>query len=146
MTLGEKTQYFNMETLFDFDDIQLVPAAVTKISTRAEINPHVNGFLPIITAPMDTVVCPENRHLFIEQCILTTTVREQTFTLKKEYDRDIAAKKPIHVPVNYYPDDDPTQKPIDRWRGHANLLFANWINYYVYQETPFDLDQLTSES
>jgi homoserine O-succinyltransferase len=62
-------------------------------------------------------------------------------TLKREYDRDIAAGLPIAVPVNYYPQNDPTRSPIVRWRSHANLLFANWINYYVYQETPYDLSQ-----
>ena len=48
----------------------------------------------------------------------------------------------IHVPKNYYPDDDPTKEPVVRWRGHANLLFCNWLNYYVYQETPYNLGEL----
>lgn len=63
-------------------------------------------------------------------------------TLKNEYDRDISLGLDIEVPKNYYPKDDPSQKPIVRWRGHANLLFCNWLNYYVYQETPHDLDKL----
>jgi len=63
-------------------------------------------------------------------------------TLKKEYDRDVAAGLPIAVPANYYPGDDPAQPPSVRWRGHAHLLFSNWINYYVYQETPYDLAQV----
>ena len=46
----------------------------------------------------------------------------------------------VGVPVNYYPDNDPTKYPIVRWRSVANLLFANWLNYYVYQETPYELD------
>jgi homoserine O-succinyltransferase/O-acetyltransferase len=46
---------------------------------------------------------------------------------------------PIKIPRNYYPNDDPTQPPEVRWRGHSNLLFVNWLNYYVYQETPYDL-------
>jgi len=62
-------------------------------------------------------------------------------TLKNEYDRDISLGLDIEVPKNYYPKDDPSQKPIVRWRGHANLLFCNWLNYYVYQETPYDLDK-----
>jgi homoserine O-succinyltransferase len=62
-------------------------------------------------------------------------------TLKSEYDRDVAAGLPISIPVNYYPEDDPTRQPVVRWRGHSHLLFANWINYYVYQETPYDLSQ-----
>lgn len=60
-------------------------------------------------------------------------------TLKSEYDRDINEGKSIDIPVNYYPNNDPSQEPIIRWRGHANLLFSNWLNYYVYQETPYEL-------
>lgn len=59
-------------------------------------------------------------------------------TLKEEYDRDIAAGKPINVPANYYPDDDPSRMPSNRWRSHAHLLYGNWVNE-VYQTTPFDL-------
>jgi len=58
-------------------------------------------------------------------------------TLKGEYDRDVAAGKPINVPCNYYPDDDPAQKPLNRWRSHAHLLYGNWINQ-IYQETPYE--------
>ena len=64
-------------------------------------------------------------------------------TLDAEYRRDISQGKPIHVPKNYYPNDDPSCTPVVRWRGHGNLLFSNWLNYYVYQETPFDLANLT---
>jgi len=60
-------------------------------------------------------------------------------TLKSEYDRDVGKGLPIHIPINYYPDDDPSKPPIVRWRSHAHLLFANWLNYYVYQVTPYDL-------
>lgn len=62
-------------------------------------------------------------------------------SLKEEYDRDIAAQVPIAVPHNYYPGNDPSQKPLNRWRSHAHLLFGNWINQ-VYQTTPFDLDEI----
>ncbi len=63
-------------------------------------------------------------------------------TLDAEYRRDISQGKPISVPKNYYPNDDPSCTPVVRWRGHGNLLFSNWLNYYVYQETPFDLANL----
>jgi homoserine O-succinyltransferase len=66
----------------------------------------------------------------------------EPWTLKSEYDRDKAIGKPIHVPQNYYPGDDPSKTPIVRWRSTANLFFANWLNYYVYQETPYDLEQI----
>ena len=64
-------------------------------------------------------------------------------TLKNEYLRDIAAGKPIEIPKNYFPDDDPTRPPLVRWRSSANLLFSNWLNYFVYQTTPYDLRSLT---
>jgi homoserine O-succinyltransferase/O-acetyltransferase len=63
-------------------------------------------------------------------------------TLKGEYDRDVQKGLPIAIPRNYYPQDDPTREPVVRWRGHANLLYTNWLNYYVYQQTPFDLKQI----
>ena len=63
-------------------------------------------------------------------------------TLNKEYVRDKNLGLPIRVPVNYFPDDDDTQDPIVRWRGHANLLFSNWLNYFVYQTTPYDIKKI----
>ena len=60
------------------------------------------------------------------------------YTLKKEYVRDVTKGLDIAVPVNYFEDDNPDKEPIDRWRAHANLLYMNWLNYYVYQKTPFD--------
>ena len=60
-------------------------------------------------------------------------------TLEKEYLRDKGQGKPIHVPENYYPNDDDSQEPLVRWRGHGNLLFSNWLNYFVYQTTPYDI-------
>ena len=60
-------------------------------------------------------------------------------TLDREYRRDKALGLPIAVPANYYPDDDDTREPLVTWRGHANLLFSNWLNYFVYQTTPYDI-------
>ena len=65
-------------------------------------------------------------------------------TLDQEYRRDLEAGKPIHVPEHYYPDDDPGQAPLVSWRAHANLLFCNWLNYFVYQTTPYDLSMIPS--
>ena len=62
-------------------------------------------------------------------------------TLKGEYDRDIAAGKPINVPQNYYPGDDPTKEPLNRWRSHAHLLYGNWVNQ-IYQTTPYDMEMI----
>jgi len=63
-------------------------------------------------------------------------------TLKAEYDRDRAKGLPISVPANYFPADDPSAAPVMTWRSHAHLLYSNWLNYYVYQATPYDLDRL----
>ena len=63
-------------------------------------------------------------------------------TLKNEYVRDKNAGLPIHVPENYFPNDDDTQPPLVRWRSHGNLLFSNWLNYFVYQTTPYDIMEI----
>lgn len=60
-------------------------------------------------------------------------------TLKSEYERDKNLGLPIHVPENYFPDDDDTKEPLVTWRSHANLIYQNWLNYYVYQSTPYDI-------
>jgi homoserine O-succinyltransferase len=62
-------------------------------------------------------------------------------TLKQEYDRDVASATDINVPINYYPNNDPSKAPQNRWRSHAHLLYGNWINE-IYQTTPFDPAQI----
>jgi homoserine O-succinyltransferase len=64
-------------------------------------------------------------------------------TLDNEYRRDVGKGLPIKIPQNYYRDDNPDNGPIVRWRGHANLLFSNWLNYYVYQETPYNINDIS---
>ena len=66
-------------------------------------------------------------------------------TLKTEYIRDLTKGMEVPMPVNYFTDNDPKKPPLVRWRGHANLLFNNWLNYYVYQETPYDLQAIKNE-
>ncbi|MDI9476036.1 MAG: homoserine O-acetyltransferase MetA [Natronincolaceae bacterium] len=78
------------------------------------------------------------------QIFVTGHSEYDPLTLKTEYDRDIAAGKEIQIPKNYFPDDDPSKYPKVIWRSHANLLFSNWLNYYVYQETPYDITTITS--
>ena len=63
-------------------------------------------------------------------------------TLNEKYLRDVAKGMDIEVPRNYYRNDDPAQGPLVRWRGHANLLFTNWLNYFVYQETPYNIEDI----
>jgi len=72
------------------------------------------------------------------QIFVTGHSEYDPLTLKFEYDRDVARGLEIAIPSNYYPNNDPTQIPVSKWRAHANLLFSNWLNYYVYQKTPFD--------
>jgi homoserine O-succinyltransferase len=75
----------------------------------------------------------DGKHIFV-----TGHSEYDPLTLKYEYDRDISRGLDIQLPKNYFPNDDPTQKPVSIWRAHANLLFSNWLNYYVYQETPYE--------
>jgi homoserine O-succinyltransferase len=76
------------------------------------------------------------------QIFVTGHPEYDPLTLKEEYDRDIRKGLNIAIPKNYFPNNDPTKMPIQTWRAHANLLFSNWLNYYVYQETPYDLNEL----
>jgi len=79
------------------------------------------------------VATRDGRHIFI-----TGHSEYDAETLKLEYERDLSRGLPISIPKNYFPNDDPTRKPVVTWRAHANLLFFNWLNYYVYQETPYE--------
>jgi homoserine O-succinyltransferase len=63
-------------------------------------------------------------------------------TLKVEYERDLKKGMPIAIPFNYFPNNDPTKPPMARWKSHANLLYYNWLNYYVYQMTPFNINEI----
>ncbi len=76
------------------------------------------------------------------QIFVTGHSEYDPLTLKTEYDRDVCKGMNPTTPKNYFTEDDPEKPPIVRWRAHSNLLYANWLNYYVYQETPFNLDEL----
>ncbi|MHC6179923.1 homoserine O-acetyltransferase MetA [Clostridium sp. JNZ X4-2] len=76
------------------------------------------------------------------QIFVTGHSEYDPLTLKSEYLRDIAKGSNIKIPKNYFPQDDPEKEPVVKWRGHSNLLFSNWLNYYVYQETPYDLNEM----
>ena len=79
------------------------------------------------------------------QFFITGHSEYSRYTLDTEYKRDLKNNLPIEIPANYYQDNDPEKEPVMRWRGHANLLIYNWLNYYVYQETPYNLDVLEYE-
>ena len=77
-----------------------------------------------------------------KQIFITGHSEYDANTLKNEYFRDLGEGKPIEIPKNYFPDDDPTREPIVSWRSHANLLYSNWLNYFVYQTTPYDITEI----
>lgn len=77
------------------------------------------------------------------QIFITGHSEYSSLTLDEEYKRDREKGLNIKIPANYYKNDDPNQKPFVRWRGSANLLFSNWLNYYVYQLTPYDLNDIS---
>ncbi|MBR5508419.1 MAG: homoserine O-succinyltransferase [Clostridia bacterium] len=77
-----------------------------------------------------------------KQIFVTGHSEYDSDTLSKEYFRDLDAGKPIDVPVNYFLDDNPDNPPVVSWRAHANLLFSNWLNYYVYQTTPYNINEI----
>jgi homoserine O-succinyltransferase len=77
-----------------------------------------------------------------KQIFITGHSEYDAYTLSDEYFRDLDQGKNPHIPVNYFPDDNPKNPPRVTWRSHANLLYSNWLNYFVYQTTPFDLSDL----
>ena len=77
-----------------------------------------------------------------KKIFVTGHMEYDRMTLADEYERDIRLGREIRVPFNYYPEDNPEKTPPFKWRGHANLFFINWINHHVYQETPYNLDEL----
>lgn len=117
-----------------FDDVFLAPHSRHTEVRRADIEPvgEVRILAESDEAGVYLVGSRDGRHVFV-----TGHSEYDPLTLKGEYERDVARGLPIGVPRNYYPDDDPSRPPLVRWRGHANLLFANWLNYLVYQVTPF---------
>lgn len=123
-----------------FDDVFFVPHS-RHTEVRAEDIEKVEG-LSIVAASEEagvTIVKAKNgRQLFI-----TGHAEYSRHTLDGEYRRDRAKKLPIEMPVNYYPNDDDAQKPLMRWQSTANLFFSNWLNYYVYQETPYELEDIS---
>ncbi len=126
-----------------FDDIFLAPHSRHTEIRREDVD-KVNEIQVLAEsdeAGLYLLGSKDGRHIFV-----TGHSEYDPFTLKAEYDRDVNKGLPIHVPKNYYPKDDPTQTPHVRWRGHANLLYVNWLNYYVYQVTPYDPNQIPAGS
>ena len=122
-----------------FDDEFYCPHSRHSEVRRADIE-KVNELDIIAESPdagVHIVMAREGREFFI-----TGHSEYAPYTLDDEYKRDVAKHLPIQPPANYYENDDPNLSPIVRWRAHANLLFSNWLNYYVYQNTPFDISKI----
>jgi homoserine O-succinyltransferase len=122
-----------------FDDEYFVPhSRHTEILEKdiVKIN-ELNVVSQSDESGVNMVMTHDGRQFFI-----TGHSEYSRYTLDTEYKRDLKKKLPIEIPVNYYPENDPNKEPLMRWRGHANLLISNWLNYYVYQKTPYNLDYL----
>jgi homoserine O-succinyltransferase/O-acetyltransferase len=126
-----------------FDDVFLAPHSRHTEIRRADVEKvdDLNILAESEEAGIYLLGSKDGRHIFV-----TGHSEYDPLTLKGEYDRDVNKGLPINVPQNYYPKNDPTQMPNVRWRGHANLLYTNWLNYYVYQVTPFDPNQIPQGS
>ena len=124
-----------------FDDKFWVPHSRNTTVDRADIE-AIPGLKVLSASPeagVYAVKSPESRQVF-----LMGHAEYDPDTLKKEYLRDVAAGVDIQLPKNYFVEDDPTQPPIVRWRSCAHLLYANWLNYCVYQTTPYDIQSIKS--
>ncbi|MGL5514860.1 MAG: homoserine O-acetyltransferase MetA [Sporomusa sp.] len=123
-----------------FDDVFYVPHSRHTEVRREDVEKvkQLSILAESKEAGIYAITDKKHRHFFI-----TGHSEYDPLTLKAEYERDVAQGLPINIPANYFPHDDPAQNPIVRWRSAANLLFSNWLNYFVYQDTPFDLDKLT---
>lgn len=122
-----------------FDDVFYVPhSRHTEVRKEDILNvPQLKLLSESEGAGVYMVEGREGREFFV-----TGHSEYSPFTLDVEYRRDKEKGLPIELPQNYYRDNDPTKEPLVRWRGHANLLFSNWLNYFVYQETPYNIEDI----
>lgn len=119
-----------------FDDTFYVPHSRYTGVTKEDIvaNSHLEIVAESDVAGPYLVIGDEGKNIFV-----TGHPEYDVLTLDKEYHRDIGRGLNPQIPVNYYPENNPEKKPMKTWRCHANTLYANWLNYYVYQITPYDL-------
>jgi homoserine O-succinyltransferase/O-acetyltransferase len=129
----------NVKLLRGFDDVYYVPHSRHTEVRHEDI--EKNKRLEILSESDESgvyiVSAMNGRQIFV-----MGHPEYDPFALQREYERDIRKGMSIALPKNYYPGDDPKRTPVVSWRGHANLLFANWLNYYVYQETPYALEKI----
>lgn len=122
-----------------FDDMFMMPHSRHTEVWRSDID-KVDALRIIAEGPesgVSMVMAREGREFFI-----TGHLEYAPDTLDKEYKRDAGKRDDVELPKNYYRDNDPAKGPLVTWRSHANLLFNNWINYYVYQETPYNINEI----
>ncbi len=122
-----------------FDDVFMMPHSRHTEVRRSDID-KVDALRVIAEGPesgVSMVMAREGREFLI-----TGHLEYAPDTLDKEYKRDAGKRDDVELPKNYYRDNDPTKGPLVTWRSHANLLFNNWINYYVYQETPYNINEI----
>ena len=122
-----------------FDDDFFVPQSRHTTVRREDIE-AVSGLKILASSDEAGVYAVATKHG--KQIFITGHSEYDPDTLKGEYLRDLSQGKPIKIPKNYFPDDNPKRPPVVRWRAHANLLFSNWLNYFVYQTTPYDLKKV----
>ena len=134
-----KTVHKNPILLRGFDDEFFVPHSRHTTVRREDIENDPR--LKILAESDEAGVYAVTNHGG-SQVFITGHSEYDRDTLKREYMRDKAAGLEPKVPVNYFPDDDPTKEPVVKWRGHANLIYSNWLNYYVYQTTPYDINTI----
>ena len=125
-----------------FDDVFYAPQSRATEVTREQIlnEPELELMAESDIAGVTIVKSKDSRQLFV-LCHL----EYDADTLKLEYERDKAKGMNPEVPYNYFPDDDPTKEPVVNWRSAGQLLWTNWINYYVYQTTPYDIKEVENE-
>ncbi len=122
-----------------FDDIFMVPhSRHTTVKTEdIKAVPELKILASSDEAGVYAVSTEKGRQIFI-----TGHSEYDADTLKNEYFRDLEAGRPIEIPENYFPDNNPDNPPAVTWRSHANLLYSNWLNYFVYQTTPYDINEI----
>ena len=122
-----------------FDDHFMMPHSRHSEVRREDIleQPGLQLIAESAESGVSIVMAREGREFFI-----TGHMEYAPNTLDNEYRRDADIRDDVELPVNYYADDDPRQPPLVTWRAHANLFYSNWINYYVYQETPYDINNI----
>ena len=124
------------------DDVFMVPQSRNTTVLREDIEacPKLKILSSSEEAGVYAVSSANSKQIFI-----TGHSEYDADTLHREYTRDLAAGINPEIPQNYYPNDDPTQAPRVSWRSHAHLIYANWLNYFVYQSTPYDLSELEKQ-